>query len=626
VSKKQIKIIFISVILLLALKATSARAADYFVDSIVGNDSWDGLSQTYSAPNHGPWKTSNGPNWSGNFVGDDRILFKRGGIYSRLLVTTRHQSSDGHPITFGAYGDGEKPIITVASNIVTNWTDLGDGRYSSQLSTSTVEVVLEDWHDLKQTGSPDLSDGDWHIDTTNKILYYRPTSGIPADHEIRFGNAASLGFWQKADNFVVQDLHFIGAGIYHSPHGPDPFGNITIQRCDFNSNATIWVSATYKIAPYNGVPATNFVVEDCVFKNNRQNIYFVTDGKATWEGVVVRRNKFIDTDIAWDGHRYSGLKSDGSGGDIDGISVQDIKNSIFEYNEIAGGCYSGGIVVWFSNGFPGTGNIIRYNYIHDIDPDAINYGGEDYGTCNVKIYGNVIENVGNMPAFWGTYWGGLRLNRGQTPSNPSLIFNNTIINADASIHLYSRSDYYILKNNISINPKTGQHLRITDVQNNISDYNLYFGGNPDYFNRAYSQNRTLDEWRSYTGQDLHSFISDPKLANESGKYNNPSDFHLQSTSPAIDSGADVGLAKDYEGTPVPQGAATDIGAFEYKAAAPVYSNADINQDTKIDSSDLGILKSDFLKLTANLSNSRSDINGDGQCTARDLGILMSEWK
>jgi hypothetical protein len=55
-------------------------------------------------------------------------------------------------------------------------------------------------------------------------------------------------------------------------------------------------------------------------------------------------------------------------------------------------------------------------------------------------------------------------------------------------------------------------------------------------------------------------------------------------------------------------------------------NADINQDTKIDSLDFDILKSDFLKLTASLSNSRSDIDGDGQCTVRDTGILMSGWK
>jgi uncharacterized protein (TIGR03790 family) len=59
---------------------------------------------------------------------------------------------------------------------------------------------------------------------------------------------------------------------------------------------------------------------------------------------------------------------------------------------------------------------------------------------------------------------------------------------------------------------------------------------------------------------------------------------------------------------------------------PNYSNADINKDLKINTIDFNILKSDFLKLTANLTNPRSDINGDGQATVKDLGIMMSGWK
>ena len=110
------KILFISVASLFALTifAHFANAATYYVDASGGNDSWDGTSQTYSAPNHGPWRTSSKLNWGPNFLGDDQILFKRGGVYSRLLTTSNYQSTDGHPITFGAYGSGEKPIITIA--------------------------------------------------------------------------------------------------------------------------------------------------------------------------------------------------------------------------------------------------------------------------------------------------------------------------------------------------------------------------------------------------------------------------------------------------------------------------------------------------------------------------------
>ena len=44
-------------------------------------------------------------------------------------------------------------------------------------------------------------------------------------------------------------------------------------------------------------------------------------------------------------------------------------------------------------------------------------------------------------------------------------------------------------------------------------------------------------------------------------------FHLSAGSPAIDSGATVQLATDYDGVPRPQGAAYDIGAYEYPEAS-----------------------------------------------------------
>lgn len=43
----------------------------------------------------------------------------------------------------------------------------------------------------------------------------------------------------------------------------------------------------------------------------------------------------------------------------------------------------------------------------------------------------------------------------------------------------------------------------------------------------------------------------------------PNNFSLQSTSPCINAGVDVGLIRDYAGSFVPCNATPDIGAFEY---------------------------------------------------------------
>ena len=46
------------------------------------------------------------------------------------------------------------------------------------------------------------------------------------------------------------------------------------------------------------------------------------------------------------------------------------------------------------------------------------------------------------------------------------------------------------------------------------------------------------------------------------------DYHLQASSPAINSGAGALYASDYDGKAVPSGGAVDLGAFEYGGTAP----------------------------------------------------------
>jgi hypothetical protein len=54
-------------------------------------------------------------------------------------------------------------------------------------------------------------------------------------------------------------------------------------------------------------------------------------------------------------------------------------------------------------------------------------------------------------------------------------------------------------------------------------------------------------------------ITDPRFIDYAKQ-----DLHLKADSPAINAGFDIGRAVDFNGTPVPQGRAPDIGTHEFR--------------------------------------------------------------
>ena len=73
--------------------------ATYYIDPILGKDEYDGLSAT--RPKKDYLKL--------NIIPGDSILFKRGSVYRAKLELK--MGTDYDPITYGAYGEGEKPAL-----------------------------------------------------------------------------------------------------------------------------------------------------------------------------------------------------------------------------------------------------------------------------------------------------------------------------------------------------------------------------------------------------------------------------------------------------------------------------------------------------------------------------------
>lgn len=148
------------------------------------------------------------------------------------------------------------------------------------------------------------------------------------------------------------------------------------------------------------------------------------------------------------------------------------------------------------------------------------------------------------------------------------VFERASVEMNGATTASERSEYYISFNTfifddqaqIQTCPDPGNYPRTALFENNIffsssAQIQAVIAGN--YYYCTFSGNITHPQQTSLGGTN---FDLDPKFVNASG-----GDYRLQPGSPAVDaavSSSGPGLDHDFAGTPRPQGARRDIGAFE----------------------------------------------------------------
>ena len=107
-------------LLTLAFICSSARAATYYADSVSGDDSRDGLSETTA------WRSLDKVN-AADLKPGDTMLFKRGSLWRGQLDSKCGEP--GKPVLYTAYGTGPKPCFlgSVSRSKTSDWIDAGDG-------------------------------------------------------------------------------------------------------------------------------------------------------------------------------------------------------------------------------------------------------------------------------------------------------------------------------------------------------------------------------------------------------------------------------------------------------------------------------------------------------------------
>jgi hypothetical protein len=214
-----------------------------------------------------------------------------------------------------------------------------------------------------------------------------------------------------------------------------------------------------------------------------------------------------------------------------------------------------GIQMWVDN----SNVTLRYNRIDQIYDAGISpQGGGTYTQQHIQMEYNVISNC------WYSYE--VFTYPGSTLDQVSFD-NNTCVGAGRQWSANQRPDTdnarhvmnwdgggtvtsCSIRNNI-FKDSTDTAFRFNDEVAFEVDYNLYDVATIGTVSGEICS--SLADWQSRTSGDSHSLSGDPLFVSAS-------DFHLQSSSPAIDRGTDVGATRDYDGNSI-QGP-PDLGAFE----------------------------------------------------------------
>lgn len=248
-------------------------------------------------------------------------------------------------------------------------------------------------------------------------------------------------------------------------------------------------------------------------------------------------------------------------------------NNLYEGNRVYNNRGTGLKIGWAGSS---KNNIIRNNIVYDnnnawkVNPAyGVKRQGRGIGTyfsSGMKIYNNII---------WGDHAAGIDATYG--PVNAE-IYNNTVyVNGSTSSGSYGivvgggKSSEPVdvispvVRNNIVVqnntNPPSVYNYAIhiaARTRNAIAENNLTFGRNPELHVDVNAANGG-----AFNPTVRNNIVNkDPQFVNLTGF-----DFHLKSTSPAINAGANIAsLTFDYSNGLRPQGGGMDIGAYEYGGA------------------------------------------------------------
>lgn len=478
------------------------------------------------------WSGSEPANWTLDVT--EAANTTLGGTWWDPTTSTAHTGpflSGNFALIGGNAGSGQLAYDNFSAKSITTAVNT----YYKTLTTDPGSYILENGNMMtKETSISAVDSTEGSFYWTSNVLYLHPTGS---------GNPATNGktYETPIRNILVnvdssQYLTFDGiqfemnqGSLLFDANNSD---NLTVKNCTFrySNGYHVWVGDSDKS-------------DSQTFQNNTFTYSVGTGIAIHGDNVSVTGNTFTYSGRAIELRDITGSHS--SNFTIDSNDIENMGSST-ETN--AGILLDGDTNGTNTDAHSGK---IRYNLFKTIKGRAI-----DGFYLNTVIAYNIISGVTDGITNSGM---AIEINGGG-----NTVYNNTLYNIQNTA-LQIGSDPVVantgntIKNNIIYSTGNwviliGPTVSATQTFNN----NIYWpgsSGTSKYYWKGTGYNFT--NWKIQSGADTNSSEADPLLVNP------PTDFHLQSSSPAINTGVDVGLTTDYAGSSVPQGSAPDMGAYEY---------------------------------------------------------------